>query len=366
MIEQYRNTSDFFPLKDRILAFSKLGELLQHLDNAETDLQISGIPAESTEELRNSMRMAGIANPWFTYENIQYAFQSWAVALNPASLNDWLATYKDKLYTSVPIRRIAVIMAGNIPLVGMHDLLCTLISGNHFTGKLSKDDQILLPALSKQLIRIEPRFEELISFTDGKLGEIDAVIATGSNNTSRYFEYYFGKYPHIIRKNRNAVAVLDGSEDHALLEALADDICLYFGMGCRSVSKIFLPAGYNPLRILDACHDFHYKLFSHFKYMNNYTYQKTIMQMNLMRFMDNGTMLMVESPYYSSPISVLNYEFYDKPDDLRIRLDEDEKLIQCISTNCQGFRSVLPGFSQKPELWDYADGIDTLKFLLEV
>jgi hypothetical protein len=357
---------DILLLNDRLNAFSRLGELLSSMYNENQGKEIGKEATDSLEFFRSAIGKAS-ANPWFTLENIKYAIMAWSQALSIQSLNQWVSPYKNALEKTGRPGKVAVIMAGNIPLVGMHDFLCTLITGNQFVGKLSTSDLVLLPALSRLLIRIEPRFEKMISFTEDRLPDFDAVIATGSNNTSRYFEFYFSRYPHIIRKNRNSVAVLTGSENQKELDGLSKDICLYFGMGCRNVSKVFLPSGYDPGNILEACKPFSDKLFNHFKYMNNYIYQKTIMQMNLLPFLDNGVLLMVNSPAYSSPISVVNYEFYESKDGLNKILLRDKGLLQCISSTSNAISGrVTPGSTQNPDLWDYADGIDTIEFLLEV
>lgn len=354
-------------LKERIQAFSKLGEFLSYMYNGKPSPEIGIDLINNLENFRISIKDAGISNPWFTEDNIRHSIKAWSEALTTDSLNRWLTPYYPDIDKPAISRQVAVIMAGNIPLVGMHDFLSTLISGHRFLGKLSSNDALLMPALAQLLVFIEPRFESMITFTKEKLTDFDAVIATGSNNTSRYFEYYFSNYPHIIRRNRNGIAVLNGSESFESMDGLASDICLYFGLGCRSISKIYIPTNYDPGRILDACKPFIEKLFDHHKYMNNYIYQRTIMQMNLMQFLDNGVILLVNAEGYSSPISVLHYEYYSSEIELQKKLQSDKDLIQCISTNMKELPGSVPlGTAQTPGLWEYADGVDTVEFLLNL
>jgi len=315
------------------------------------------------EVLQNASRKASVANPWFTTENIRFAFRAWASELTPDNLGRWSSIYQDRL-ADVSARNIAVIMAGNIPLVGMHDFLSVLLCGHKFLGKLSQDDKFLLPAVAGVLCLIEPGFSEMIQFTESRIQGYDAVIATGSNNTARYFEYYFSDKPHIIRKNRNGTAILTGNENDGDLENLADDICLYFGLGCRNVSKIYLPDGFDPARILAACQKYAGQLGDHFRYSNNYIYQKTILQMNLIPYFDNGFLLLREQTAYASPVSVVHYEFYHNTEELEVKLHEDTQLIQCIVSDLPGTGYLPFGSTQHPGLWDYADGVDTMQFLL--
>jgi hypothetical protein len=353
-------------LQDRIDAFVRLGDVLRLINNEGPSEDIGYDVLVSLENFNNSIKESGV-NPWFTPDNLKYAISAWADALKNSSLEKWINPYREVLEKKDSTSNIAVIMAGNIPLVGMHDFICTLLTGNHFIGKLSSNDKILIPAIAKILIQIEPAFASMITFTQERLNGFDAVIATGSNNTSRYFEYYFSGYPHIIRKNRNSVAILDGSEDDGELTGLATDICSYFGLGCRNVSKIFVPEGFDLLRILNAYQPYYDSLFSHFKYMNNYTYQKTILQMNQIPFYDNGVAILLESQAYSSPIAIVNFEYYDSMDGLTKQLQLDKEQIQCVASHSKYLPGAVSlGSTQKPQLWDYADGIDTLQFLLNL
>jgi len=252
-------------------------------------------------------------------------------------------------------------MAGNIPLVGFHDFLSVLITGNKVLAKLSSNDTVLLPFLAKKLIEIEPGFAELIEFTEERLSNFDAVIATGSNNTARYFEYYFGKYPSIIRKNRNSVAILTGNETPEQLDALAEDIFRYFGLGCRNVSKLFLPKDYNFDPFFNAMYGWK-EIINNNKYINNYDYNKAVYLMSNIELLDNEFLLLKEDNGFSSPISVVFYQYYESEDELRKYLSENKEHIQAIVSE----KDIPFGAAQKPQLWDYADGVDTVSFLLNL
>ena len=331
-------------LKQRISAFSILGEVI----------------SENIENLKK-----GIYNPWFTKNNIDYALKETASSLKKESLEDWVSMYPELQNNPEP-KRIGVITAGNIPLVGFHDFLSVLISGNVFIGKLSSKDNALMPAIIKMLIDIEPEFKSLIHISENKLTNFDAVIATGSNNSARYFEYYFGKYPHIIRKNRNSVAVITGNETEKELQLLADDIFLYFGLGCRSVSKLFLPDGYDLNLIFK--NSLNYKdVINHNKYANNYDYNRAIYLMNQTEFKENGIMIMKEDIAYASPVSVVYYENYSDIKMVKKRLQNDTEMIQCVVSKEGVIKDAVNfGETQKPKLNDYADNIDTVEFLLNL
>lgn len=315
-------------------------------------------------ELYHSLQSASQFNPWFTPASIAFAFHSWKQVLTPEAIRTWIKVYIDGKQDSEP-KKIAVIMAGNIPIVGFHDFMCVLISGNNFIGKLSSEDKILLPALADELCRIRPAFTKMIHFTESTLKDFDAIIATGSNNTARYFEYYFSKYQHIIRKNRNGIAVLSGNENEQSLKKLGSDICMYFGLGCRNVSKVFIPSGFDTKRLFAAIEPYKTALYDHFKYMNNHSYQRSIYLLNKTPHLDNDVLILSESGQYSSPIPVLYYQFYENIETLKQQLQLDDELIQCIATDTYtGNKTVPLGGTQSPGLADYADGIDTMKFIL--
>jgi len=242
--------------------------------------------------------------------------------------------------------------------------MCTLLAGHTFKGKLSSDDKVLLPAFANLLCKINPGYKNKIQFINGTLTDFDAIIATGSNNTARYFEYYFAKYPHIIRKNRNGVAVLTGDESEDDFRNLGLDICTYFGLGCRNVSKIFIPEKFDPRKLFIAIEPFINLFSDHYKYMNNHNFHSSVYLLNKIQHYDNGSFILTESADYSSPISVLYYSFYKNTTELRVKLSEDKESIQCIATKAfAGNNAVHLGYTQLPELNEYADGIDTLNFL---
>lgn len=260
------------------------------------------------------------------------------------------------------MKRIGVAMAGNIPLVGFHDMLCVLISGHVLVAKLSSQDTVLMEFVCGQLKKIDPRFNELI-FIEERLTSIDAVIATGSDNTGRYFEYYFRNIPHIIRKNRSSCAVIRGQENEAALKELGKDVFSYFGQGCRNVSKLFLPVGFDIKKIMKVWEEYA-TIVNHHKYANNYQYQHSILLINLIRFFDNGSVILLESKSLVSPIAVVYYEFYNDPTSLENKLQENRDKIQCITSEGAWYpKSVNFGESQTPRLEDYADEVNTLKFL---
>jgi len=331
---------------DKISAFTKLGEELCSI--------------AKNDKWKDLILQSFHQNGWFTEENVRNAIFSLGESINKLKLNKWISNYKIP-DTSTP-KSVAVIMAGNIPAVGFHDFLCVLMCGHKFVGKLSSDDKLLLPAIAKLLIEIEPKFEKQISFTENQLKAIDGVIATGSNNSSRYFDYYFSKYPHIIRKNRHSVAVLDGTETKEDLKNLGKDIFQYFGLGCRNVSKLFVPKGYSFDEFFESIYDFK-SVLSNNKYTNNYEYNRTIYLMSQTKLLDNNFILLKEDIGMSSPVGVLYYEFYDNEKELESRLLMDKESIQCVVSSF--LKDPIPfGETQCPQLGDYADGVDTMKFLL--
>ncbi len=297
-------------------------------------------------------------NGWFTQEEVLFAIASWSEALRKENLNKWLAPYS--LNPDKPLT-IALILAGNVPLVGFHDFISVLLSGHKALVKLSSNDQKLLPFLAQYLIAVEPGLRDYIQFTEGKLENFDAVIATGSNNTARYFEYYFKDKPAIIRKNRNSVAILDGNESAADIHALGTDIFRYFGLGCRNVSKLFVPEGYDFKTFFEGIFG-HSDIIHYEKYANNYDYNKAVFLMSNYKLLDNGFITLKEDTSYASPISSIFYEFYNDEKALANRLENDADQLQCIVGN-KDFCSVPFGETQKPALWDYADNVDTIAFL---
>ena len=338
-------------LQQRINAVVKLGTHLNDL-----------AACDGTSEMARQLQVAKAQNRWFTEDNLRFACKSWGTALSEENIKNWLSPYQIE---DIEPKVIAVVMAGNVPLVGFHDFLSVLVSGHKVIAKLSSNDKQLLPYLAGKLQVIEPGFEGFISFTEEKLEDFDAVIATGSNNTARYFDYYFGKYPNIIRKNRNSVAVLNGSESAAQLEALSNDIFRYFVLGCRNVSKLYVPKDYNFDAFFNAMLTWKHVINDH-KYINNYDYNKAVYLMSLLPLLDNEFLLLKEDSGFSSPISVVFYEYYEDEETLRRQLTENTENIQCISTESDFAEAVPFGKAQTPQLWDYADGVDTLDFLLKL
>ena len=314
------------------------------------------------EDFENLILLSQSHNGWYTPGNVYFAIQSWAKALTEADLEKWLSPYSIEI---IEPKNIGLILAGNIPLVGFHDFLSVLISGNNVLIKTSSNDQHLLPFLAKYIIAIEPELANKITFVEGKLENFDAVIATGSNNTARYFEYYFKDKPSIIRKNRNSVAVLNGEETKEQLVALGEDIFRYFGLGCRNVSKLFVPKGYSFDVFFEAI--FEYQDIIHYeKYANNYDYNKAVFLMSNFKLLDNGFLTIKEDNSYASPISSVFYEYYDSIEDLQTRLQSENEQIQCIVSNKLVENSIDFGNTQRPNLWDYADNVDTISFLLTI
>lgn len=303
-------------------------------------------------------------NGWYTPEQVYFAVKSWADALTEENLDKWLSNYESEFaQNDKKEKTVALILAGNIPLVGFHDFLSVLITGNKALVKTSSNDQHLLPFLAKYLIFTDESLKDKITFVEGKLENFDIVIATGSNNTARYFEYYFKDKPSIIRKNRNSVAVLNGQESKEDLEALGEDIFRYFGLGCRNISKIFVPKGYKFDNFFEAI--FKYQDVIHYeKYANNYDYNKAVFLMSNFKLLDNGFLTIKEDTGYASPISSVFYEFYENMEDLKTRLEADTEQIQCIVSNDLIKNNIAFGQTQKPQLWDYADNVDTITFLL--
>ena len=348
---------------DKKRGFIELGKFLSQFSEAE-NIKKSAVLYNNIffEDFENLIQLSQSHNGWYTPENVYFSIQSWAKALTEENLNKWLSAYT--FGTNEP-KNVGLILAGNIPLVGFHDFLSVLISGNTVLVKTSSNDQFLLPFLAQYLTAVEPEFADKITFVEGKLENFDAVIATGSNNTARYFEYYFKDKPSIIRKNRNSVAVLNGEETKEQLIALGEDIFRYFGLGCRNVSKLFVPKGYSFDAFFEAI--FEYQDIIHYeKYANNYDYNKAVFLMSNFKLLDNGFLTLKEDSSYASPISSVFYEYYENLSDLQIQLQSENEKLQCIVSNNLIENSIYFGCTQKPNLWDYADNVDTMSFLLTI
>lgn len=333
-----------------INAFAELGQIMRDAATGKHTRLSAGI-IHVIEHYHKS-------NTWFTPENVRKAVQAIGNELTGNNLNKWLEPYP-LLNEKQHNKCIALIPAGNIPAVGFHDILCVLITGNRLIVKQSTKDNKLLPELTSVLCKIEPELETRITYTDNIIKGFDAVIATGSNNTSRYFQYRFRGYPALIRKNRTGIALLSGNESNEELTRLGDDVFTYFGMGCRSISRLFVPRNYDLGRLTKAW-DNYSGITDHSKYASNYRYHKAVMTVNGEKFTDTGFILLRRNPSIFSPIAVLNYEETD-PALFAESISPIADKIQVITgPGYTGF-----GRAQKPRLWDYSDNIDTIAFLLK-
>lgn len=345
-------------LSKRKSDFVHFGEILGEFLKSYSDENSEFITdSQALTELRRSIESNLHYNAWFTPTNILSAIEGLVHMLSKDSIDKWLEGYPEITENSASLKNVGLVMAGNIPLVGFHDLLCVLISGNQAVCKLSSSDDRIWPGILNLLSEVNPEFDSRIKVVSN-LKTIDAVIATGSNNTSRYFDYYFSKYPNIIRKNRNSVALLKGSESEDELNELAKDVFAFFGLGCRNVSKLYLPREMDLNKVIKSFYPYH-DIIHHNKYANNYDYNKTVMLMNLDDILENGFMIFKQSSDIASPLATLFYEYYDDYNEIKEHLNQRGEEIQCIV----GDDFVPFGKAQKPELWDYADGVDTLSFL---
>ena len=317
----------------------------------------SGVTEEEFAELNRIIETHVHHNGWFTENNIRRALFAWSEELTAARIGEWLARYAKN--ESASTKKVGIICAGNLPLVGLHDVLSVLLSGHTAVVKLSSDDNLLMPALFNLLIRLDESVAQHLVFAQGLMKDMEAVIATGSNNTSRYFEQYFGHLPHIIRKSRTSVAILNGRETEEELKALGGDVFAYFGLGCRNVSKIYMPEGFAIDRLFNALYDYN-AIIHHHKYANNYDYNKAVWLLNSEPLLDNGFLLLKEDASLASPTGSLYYEYYTDEQELRKNLASRAEEIQCVVSHAD----ISFGGSQRPALWDYADGVDTMGFLL--
>jgi hypothetical protein len=344
-------------------SFVELGNFLRQFSLEKNTKETSVLQNDLFyDEFISLVELSQSHNGWFTPEQVYFSVQSWGNALTETNLNQWLSSYD---FSKITTKKVGLVLAGNIPLVGFHDFLSVLISGHDVLVKTSSNDQHLLKFLAKYLITIQPELNSKITFVEGKLEGFDAVIATGSNNTARYFEFYFKDKPSIIRKNRNSVAVLNGNETHEDLVGLGEDIFRYFGLGCRNVSKLFVPKDYNFEAFFKAMYAYR-EVIQYEKYANNYDYNKAVFLMSNFQLLDNEFLTIKEDTSYSSPISSIFYEFYDNLEAVKSRLQEDADQIQCIVSKNLTENSIAFGQTQQPKLWDYADNVDTLAFLTKI
>lgn len=335
----------------------ELGEIFRA--SASLERPLSGEYVEQIKKGIELIEQVNVENAWFTKESVQSALHAWGNSLTENKINSWLENYVLK---EAGIKKVGVIMAGNIPLVGLHDALCVLLSGNHLFAKLSSKDNSLMRWVLNCIQEIDPEFQERITITDSLKG-IDNLIATGSDNSARYFDYYFKDKRRIIRKNRTSVAVIKGDESAEELVGLSHDVFTHFGLGCRNVTKIFLPKGYDLDKIFNAFYRYK-EVINHNKYANNYDYNKAVYLLNQIELVENGFLLLKEDEGLHSPVGVLFYEYYSEVEEVMDQLKSEEEQIQCKVGNFEEVGFIPFGKAQQPELGDYADGVDTLEFLL--
>lgn len=342
-------------LEQRIQTFVQLGQALQNFsEKKDWPGYVCGLTEEEFNGMNEVIESAHTFNGWFTAANVRQALRAWANELTSEKLRAWTSNVS---FAEKP-KVVAIICAGNIPIVGFHDILSVLITANKALIKLSSDDPILIPALLKIAGKFENDFDLNYSFSRGKLEDFEAVIATGSNSTAVHFHNYFGKYPNIIRQNRNSVAILDGSETSEQLEKLGHDLFDYFGLGCRNVTKLYLPVDFDLDRIFNGIFSFQ-SIATHNKYANNYDYNKAVWLLNNEDLLENGFVIFKEDKNIASPVASVFYERYENKEALLQHLDNHADQIQCIVGN-----DFIPfGNSQCPTLTDYADNVNTLDFL---
>ena len=331
-------------LKERISLFSSLGELIKN-----------SLDAKFEEKINQAIQL----NPWFTKHHIKTSFDSISQMLERENLVNWIGSYN---LSETKTKDVLIITAGNIPIVGFHDLLCVLISGHKAILKISSKDNILMKYIIELLIAIDSRIADYIVIVDDIVkNKYDALIATGSDNSSKYFNYYFKDYKSIIRKNRRSVAILNGEETDEDLKQLAKDIFLYFGLGCRNVSKLYLPSGYDTDKLFNAFFDYK-DVINHLKYSNNYDYNKTVYLMNSEKLLDNGFVLLKEDKSIQSPVATVFFEYYNNRSELNDFIEENKVLFQCIVSK----DDIEFGQTQFPKINDYSDQVDTIEFLLSI
>lgn len=346
-------------LKQRIQAFVQLGVFL--------DEHLSKTPKSKHEKFHKDLELlVDIAyqyNGWFTPENVTKALGGIALMLK----EDDLIQFSGQITEPANPKRVAVIMAGNIPAVGFHDMMCVLLSGNNILIKASSDDPALITFLVGMLIYFEPDFAPFVNFSDGKLTNFDAVIATGSNNTAKHFEFYFGKYPNIIRKNRTSIAIITGKESAEELKELGKDVFYYYGLGCRNVSKLYVPKNYKFDLLFEAMYDYKYVL-DNKKYNNNYEYNRAIYLLDLVPFLDNNFLMITENTSLHAPTSVLFFEYYTNETALVENIMPIKDNLQCIVSKFEinGLKTLRFGCTQEPSIFDFADDVNTLEFLNQI
>ena len=350
------------PLEARVAALAQLGQVMQALGERRAwPGHALGLNKEEYVHLDELVQRAQSVNGWATEENVRHAMRAWGETLLAEAISGWVGAYPTLEKQGAHAATVGLILAGNIPLVGLHDVICVWLSGHRATVKCSSQDPELIPALISILDRFAPGAEDQITFTQEKWGAVDAMIATGSNNSARYFEYYFGHLPNVVRKSRVSVAVLDGTETEADLAALSEDILRYFGLGCRNVSKLYLPQDFVLDRLFEAFFPWS-AIANNNKYANNYDYTRAIWLLDKVQFLDNGFLLLKEDEAITSPVGTVFYERYSDRAEVELKLVANAGKIQCVV----GKGHLSFGATQQPGLSDYADGVDTMKFLLEL
>ncbi|WP_207573368.1 acyl-CoA reductase [Blattabacterium sp. DPU] len=343
-----------------IKTFDKLGSFLREVNKFYTyNKYLSKNYKMFFPHFKKIIDKVTIINKWFRIEDLLITFDQWGNNLKKDKLECWM----NKYYFTKKNKKILVIMPGNIPMVGFHDFLCVILSGHKIIIKLSEEDNLLLPFLCKIIIYENPILKNKIKFTNNIFYEkFDYVIATGNNNTARYFEYYFRKYPILLRKSRTSVAILRGNETEKELISLNQDMLTYSGRGCRNVGKIFIPHNYNVHLILEKSFISEY-ITKNYKYTDNYKYYLSIYTMNKFDFQKNHFVILKEEKNYHSPISVVYYEFYNNLSQLKKKILENNQQIQCVVSKNFWDKEIFFGKTQYPKLEDYADEINTIQFL---
>ncbi|MBN2669787.1 MAG: hypothetical protein JXR60_11240 [Bacteroidales bacterium] len=345
--------------QEQISAWSRLGSIFSLVSNRQKGFADNN--KQLVESFDRAIDRAYYENRWFTKDEIYFALNNWSKLLNKQNLEQWVSEYS----LTGKSMKIGVVQAGNIPLVWFHDFLSVLISGHSYIGKASNKDAVLPRFISDLLIQLDGRFGDKILWVE-RIKEVDAIIATGSNNSSRYFEYYFKNIPHIIRKNRGSWAIIDGTESAEELKLLGEDIFRYYGLGCRNISKIFVPDGYRFDPFFQAIEPYNY-VYNNNKYANNYDYNQSIYLMNQESFLQNGFLMLKENIGHHSPLSVIFYEHYSRIETVLERINIESSNIQCVVSHfLPDIETVAFGNAQSPSLKEYADGIDILDWLINL
>lgn len=338
-------------IEKRIEILEKLGEIFRSIESEEKKAWWEGIQRRAYHE-----------NGWFSPDQTTFAIKVWGNALSPENIRKWAEGYD--LSGDDKIKSVGVIMAGNIPMAGLHDLLSVILTGNKFYAKPSHQDKVLIPALFDEVVREIPSAAELFNFSPGILKGMDFYIATGSGNSEGIFKEFFGRYPNLIRGHRNSVAVITGNESEEDFEKLGEDIFTYYGLGCRSISKIYVPKGFDSNTLFKGLFPYS-SVVDNSKYAGNFDYYRAIYLLNQEQLLENGFVLYKEDKGYSSPPSVIFWEEYDDRAELFKKLRDEKGKIQCLVGKGEEQELIPFGTAQKPELWDYADGVDTVALLLE-